>query len=81
MEPEIPSGSYCLFRPLEGRSPEGRTVMVRSSEINDRCQPMRGYRHTRITPAPRNPEFAPIVLTPGDEGAVQVVVEIVGVLS
>lgn len=97
MEPDIPAGSYCLFRPLGSRSPEGRSVLVRSSGINDpetggqytvkvwRSESVPaeegGYQHTKITLAPKNPEFEPIVLTPGDEGSVQPIAELVRPLS
>ena len=39
------------------------------------------WRHTRITLRPVNPDFEPIVLTGADEQQLQVVAELVEVLS
>ena len=39
------------------------------------------WRHTRITLTPTNPEYAPIVLTVDDEGAVRVVAELLEVIE
>ena len=39
------------------------------------------WQHTKITLKPTNPEFEPIVLTDVDEGAVQVVAELLEVVS
>ena len=39
------------------------------------------WRHTNITLKPLNSDFEPIVLTGADEGALQVVAEVVEVLG
>lgn len=39
-----------------------------------------GWRHTRVTLSPTNPEYSPIVLSERDAGSVQVLAEFVTVL-
>ena len=43
MEPEIPDGSYCLFRPPQPGSRQGRRVLVWHSGISD---PLTGGHYT-----------------------------------
>ena len=97
MEPEIPSGSYCLFRPPRGGTRQGKKLLVRHAGISDpetggqytlkvyRSEKIAaeegGWAHTRITLEPLNPDFDPIILEPEDEGDVSVVAELVGALS
>jgi type III restriction enzyme len=97
MEPDIPDGAYCLFRPDRGGSRQGRRLLVWHSGIDD---PMtsghytlkvytsekaptsdESWQHTRIVLKPLNPEFDPIVLTPKDEGDVGVIAELAAVLT
>jgi hypothetical protein len=96
MEPAIPDGAWCLFRaPVEGAR-QGRTVLVELRDTADPETGQRytvkryesekaadgdWWRHERITLKPVNPEFAPIVLTglAGDE--IDVVAELVEVLT
>lgn len=97
MEPEIPDGAYCLFRPPRAGSREGRRLLVWHSGIDD---PMTSghftlkvytsekasdadgiWRHTKIVLKPLNPAFDPIVLTANDEGEVRVIAEVVRVLG
>jgi hypothetical protein len=96
MEPAIPDGSYCLFAaPIEGTR-QGKTVLVQlrdatDSETGQRYTVKRyesekedhsdSWRHTRIRLKPLNPDFQPIVLTGADEQQVQVVAELVEVLT
>jgi type I restriction enzyme R subunit len=96
MEPAIPGGSYCLFRaPVEGTR-QGKTVLVQlrdatdpeSSERytvkryrSDKISVGESWRHEKITLASVNLDFAPIVLTGADEGALQVIAELVEVLG
>ena len=80
MEPEIPDGAYCLFRPPRAGSRQGRRLLVWHSGIDD---PMTSghytlkvytsekasdedgsWHHTKVVLKPLNPEFEPIVLTP-----------------
>lgn len=97
MEPTIPDGSYCLFAsPVEGAR-QGRNVLVQlrdaaDPETGERYTVKRyeseksatedgGWRHVRVTLKPLNTQYEPIVLTVEDEGAVQVIAELVEVLS
>ena len=96
MEPVIPDGAWCLFRaPVEGTR-QGKTVLVELGDTADpetgqrytvkRYESEKAadgdlWRHERITLKPVNPEFTPIVLTglAGDE--IDVVAELVEVLT
>ena len=96
MEPTIPDGAYCLFRaPVEGTR-QGKTVLVElrddvDPETGHRYTVKRydsqkakvgdSWRHTRITLKPNNPDFGPIVLTGADEGELQVIAELIEVLT
>jgi SOS-response transcriptional repressor LexA len=94
MEPAIPDGSYCLFRPVEGTR-QGKIVLVQLRDLADpetgqrytvkryeseKAKKADGWRHDRITLKPLNPEFEPIVLTSAEEGELQVVAELLEVL-
>lgn len=97
MEPEIPNGSYCLFRPDRGGSRNGRRLLVWHSGVSDpttggqytvkvyRSEKVAneegGWKHARITLEPLNPEFEPIVLEPQEEGEVRVIAEVAAVLA
>jgi len=96
MEPEIPSGSYCLFRPDRGGSRNGRRLLVWHSGVSDpttggqytvkvyRSEKVAaedgGWEHARITLEPLNPDFEPIVLEPQEEGEVLALAEVAAVL-
>ncbi len=96
MEPMIPDGSYCLFRaPVEG-SRQGKTVLVQLRDITDPETSQRftvkryksdkvadgdSWCHEKITLEPLNPDFEAIVLTDGEQASVQVIAELVEVLS
>ena len=96
MEPAIPDGAWCLFAgPVEGTR-QGKTVLVQLRDIADPETGQRytvkryesekekhggSWRHTRITLKPVNPDFQPIVLLGADEEELQVVAELVEVLS
>ena len=95
MEPAIPDGAYCLFAaPVEGAR-QGKTVLVQMRNAadpesgerytvkryeSDRAGDGDGWRHTKVTLHPLNPDFEPIVLTGADEGPLRVVAEVVEVL-
>jgi type III restriction enzyme len=97
MEPDIPSDSYCLFRPTPGGTRQGRKVLVWHEGATD---PETGgeytvkvyssrkeegedgeLRQTKITLTPINLDYEPIELTPEHEGQVRVLAEFVEVLG
>ena len=96
MEPMVPDGAYALFRsPVEGTR-QGKTVLVElrgavDPETGERYTLKRyeserigtgdSWLHAKITLKPVNPEFAPIVITAEDEGALTIVAELVEVLG
>lgn len=97
MEPLIPDGSYCLFKhPVTGTR-QGRVVLVQHHAIHDAdtggsytvkrylsektAGPDGDWQHAKVRLMPENPQFAPIVLTPDDEGSVRIVAELVEVLA
>jgi peptidase S24-like protein len=96
MEPEIPDGAYCAFRPSRAGSREGRRLLVWHSGVDD---PMTSghytlkvytsqkeaaedgsWWHTKVVLKPLNSDFESIVLTPKDEGEVRVIAELASVL-
>ena len=97
MEPDIPDGSYCLFRPPRGGSRQGRRLLVWHTGVTDPAtggqytlkvytsektlDPETGWQHTRFVLKPLNPEFEPIVLMPVDEGEVRELAELVEVVG
>ncbi len=91
MEPEIPAGSYCLFRQPRAGSRQGRKLLVWHSGVTD---PHTGgqytvkvyisekiadadtdWQHTCVVLKPINPAYDPLVLTSEDEGNVEVIAE------
>lgn len=97
MEPRIPSGSWCLFRPIPAGSRKGRIVLAAAAGISDSdlagSFTVKKYesevvydgegniQHTKITLRPENPAFQPIVLLPSDEDDVRVIAEFAEVLG
>jgi type III restriction enzyme len=97
MEPLIPNGAYCLFRKPPAGSRQGKRLLVLHSGIADahtggqytvkvysseKSQDgEEGWKHTRIVLKSLNTEYEPIVLTPSDEGDVQVIAEFVEVVG
>ena len=96
MEPDIEDGAYCLFAAPVTGSRQGRTVLVQLRDATDpetghrytvkRYQSEKtadddSWRHTRIWLKPNNPAFAPIELEADDDGAVQVIAELIEVLG
>ena len=95
MEPVVPDGAYGLFRaPVEGAR-QGKIVLAQlrgtaDPETGARYTVKRyesekapagdSWRHAAITLEPINPAFEPIVLTAADEGACDVVAELVDVM-
>jgi SOS-response transcriptional repressor LexA len=96
MEPAIPDGAYCLFAsPIEGTR-QGKTVLVQLRDATDPETGQRytikryesekakrgdSWRHTRITLKPVNPDCEPIVLTDRDDGELEVIAEMIEVIS
>lgn len=96
MEPLVPSGSYCLFRPVPGGTKDGRKLLVWHSGVTDpetggqytlklyRSEKLGGddsdVLQTKITLSPLNPAFTAIQLNPTDENSVRAVAELVRVL-
>ncbi len=96
MEPAIPDGAFCLFAaPVEGTR-QGKTVLVQMRDTADPESGQRytvkryesekagdgdSWQHTKITLKPVNADFESIILTGADEGELQVVAEVVEVLS
>jgi SOS-response transcriptional repressor LexA len=97
MEPAIPDGAYCLFRPPAAGSREGRTVLVWHEGVTDPCsggqytvkvyhsekrtRTANDWQHLRITLQPLNPAFAPIILEPDEESQVRVLADFVGTVA
>jgi len=92
MEPLIPDGSWCLFRPCPAGSREGRIVLVQFASLgagedggrftvkkyhSDKTGTADGWRHERIQLLPLNPAFEPITLEPEDAGDLTIVGEYV----
>jgi hypothetical protein len=97
MEPELFDGEYCVFRANPVGSRQGKVVLVQYHRpadpetggsftvkryLSEKVEEEEGgWRHTRITLAPENPEFKSIVLTPESEEEVRVMAELVVVLG
>lgn len=96
MEPRIPSGSWCLFRPCPAGSREGRLLLV---QANTHLDPEGGGRYTvkryhsvktinedgwenrSIELQPLNPQFSAIEICQADAESIRVVGEFIGLLS
>jgi type III restriction enzyme len=97
MEPDIPNGSYCLFRPVGGGSRQGRRLLVWNRGLDDPATGGHytlkvytsekvadedgGWHHSRIVLKPLNPAYEPIVLTPDSEEDVVAIAEFVEVVG
>lgn len=96
MEPRIPDGSLCLFRPCPAGSRQGRIVLVQFNSLGDPEDGGRftvkkyassksvdedGWTHDRIQLLPLNPEFQPIEVTPEEASEMVVVGEFVALLD
>jgi SOS-response transcriptional repressor LexA len=90
MEPLIPDGSWCLFRPCPAGSREGRIVLVQlgtdgAGETGGRFTVKKyhskktvtadGWRHDRIQLLPVNPAFEPIEIEAEDASDLMIVGE------
>jgi len=95
MEPTIKDGSWCLFRPDQGGSRNGKIVLVESKRVVDpetqqsftikryfseKVATDDTFRHTKIILRPDNKNFDDIILENVDGGKFHVVAEFVEVL-
>ncbi len=96
MEPLIPDGSWCLFRPCPAGSREGRIVLVQFTTLGvgdnggrftvkkyhaEKTFTADGWRHDSIQLLPLNPAFEPIGLEPEDAADLMIVGEFVRVTA
>jgi len=97
MEPTIKDGSWCLFRPDQGGSRNGKIVLVESRRITDpenqASYTIKRYhsekenlgngqwKHKRIILSPDNNEFKDIILENVNEEEFHVVAEFVQIIS
>ena len=96
MEPLIPDGSWCLFRPCPAGSREGRIVLVQFNTLGagdnggrftvkkyhaEKIVTADGWRHDSIQLLPLNPAFGPISLEPEDAADLMIVGEFVRVTA
>ncbi|MEI6257844.1 MAG: S24 family peptidase, partial [Planctomycetota bacterium] len=92
MEPLIPDGSWCLFRPCPAGSREGRIVLVQFNTIgagenggrftvkkyhSEKTVSADGWRHERIQLLPVNREFENIEIEPPNSEDLRIVGEYV----
>jgi SOS-response transcriptional repressor LexA len=95
MEPLIPDGSWCLFRPCPAGSREGRIVLVQLSTDgagenggrftvkkyhSEKTVTADGWRHTSLQLLPLNPAFEPITIEPAGAGNIMIVAVFASVL-
>ncbi len=95
MQPQIPSDSWCLFRPCPAGSREGRLVLV---QLNTHTDPEdggrytvkryhstkqtteEGWQHTTIELQPLNPDNQPIQVSPENADDLRIIGEFVCVI-
>jgi SOS-response transcriptional repressor LexA len=91
MEPLIPDGSWCLFRPCPAGSREGRIVLVQlgtdgagenggrftvKKYHSEKTVTADGWRHDRIQLLPLNSAFEPIEIEPENAGDLTIIGEL-----
>lgn len=96
MEPTIRDGDYLVFRAKPVGTRQGKIVLAQyrgpadpdsggaftvkrysSEKVRDAEE---GWRHTKVTLSPTNPEYSPIMLSESDSESVQILAEFVTVL-
>ena len=96
MEPLVPTGSHCLFRPVPSGTKEGRKLLVWHAGLtdgetggqytlkvyhSDKATGNEGeLQNKKVVLKPLNPAFQPIVIDAAEEGAVRAIAEFVRVL-
>lgn len=96
MEPKIPSGSWCLFKPITSGSRQSKLVLV---QLNTHIDPIDGgrytvkryhstktttedgWQHDTVELQPLNPDFTSIVLDPEIATDIRIIGEFVEVFS
>ncbi len=96
MEPKIPSGSWCLFRPISAGSRQGKLILV---QVNTHTDPVDGgrytikryhstkrvsedgWQHETIELQPLNKEYQPIEVSPEEAEDLRVIGELVCVVE
>lgn len=96
MEPTIRDGDFLVMRAKPAGTREGKIVLaqyrgpadpdtggaftVKRYSSEKEADEEAGWRHTRVTLSPTNPEYSPIILSGRDAGTVEVVAEFLTVL-
>jgi SOS-response transcriptional repressor LexA len=96
MEPKIPSGSWCLFRPCPAGTREGRIVLIQFQTMADpenggrytvkkyhslKTQTPEDWEHGAIQLRPLNPDYKPINVQPGEAAELLIAGEFVKVVA
>jgi SOS-response transcriptional repressor LexA len=96
MEPKIPSGSWCLFRPCPAGTKQNRLLLVQLNSFTDPIDGGRytvkkyrseiesvedSWQHKSITLVPLNPAFDPIHISPNDAPDLRIIGEFVCVID
>ena len=97
MEPTIPAGSYCLFRPVTEGDHVGKVLFINHSGLNDphtggswtvrrfesvaREEGSEEWPHDRIVLGPDNEEYPPFTLDVKSEADLKVLGEFVAILE
>jgi hypothetical protein len=96
MEPQIPEGSYCIFRAPVVGSRNGKIVLVQHRNVFDpdnngafsikkyssekRFNKDETWQHEQITLQPVNPAYKPIVIPESESESFTVIAEFVGIV-
>lgn len=79
MEPLVPDGSYCLFRPVTGGSKQGRKLLVWHSDVTDAGTggqfTLKEYQSHKSATEDENLQNAQVVLTPLNPSFSRIVLE------
>ncbi|MFN5470065.1 MAG: helix-turn-helix transcriptional regulator, partial [Pirellulaceae bacterium] len=96
MEPKIPDGSWCVFRPVPAGSRQNRLLLL---QVNEQIDPMDGgrytvkryvsrkeeavdsWQHTQVELQPLNPTYPAISLTPDQTPDLRILGEFVRVIE
>ena len=96
MEPRIPNGSWCLFRPCPTGSRQNRLLLLQANShldpedggrytvkkyVSTKRMSEEGWEHDTVELVPLNPEYNPIVITPESADGIRVIGEFVEVVQ